>query len=72
MEEGGWFTKTARGNSRSGPWKDISKEIVSMKLDRVFTLVDGSRVRFWEDTWCGENPLCDTFLALFMLIEKKG
>ena len=43
-----------------------------MKLNCVFTLGDGRRVRFWEDTWCGENPLCDTFPSLFMLTETKG
>ena len=37
VEEGGWFTKTTRGNSGMGPWEDIDKEIVLMKLNCVFT-----------------------------------
>ena len=43
------------------PRKDISKEIVLMKLNYVFTLGNGSKVKFWEDIWCGENP----FVILF-------
>ena len=61
LEDGGWFTKTIRGNSGLGPWKEISKEIVLMKKNSMFTLGDGSRVRFWEDPWCGDQPLCDIF-----------
>ena len=59
LEEGGWFTKNTRRNYGLGPWKDINKEIVLMKLNCVFILGVGSRVRFWEDTWCREkSPLC--------------
>ena len=72
VEEGGWYTKTTRGNSELGPWKDISKEIGLMKLNCVFSIRDGSRVRFWEDTWCGEFPLCDIFPNLYMLAVTKG
>ena len=43
-----------------------------MKLSCVFALGDGSRVRFWEDTWCGENPLSDIFLALCSMKSQKG
>ena len=46
VEEGGWYTKTTRGNSGLGPWKDISKEIGLMKLNCVFASGDGSSVRF--------------------------
>ena len=51
MEDGGWFTKIFMRNSGLGPWKDISKEIVLMKLNCIFTLGDGIRVKFWEDPW---------------------
>ena len=46
LEDGGWFTKTTRGNSGLVPWKNISREIVSMKLNCVFAFGDGSRIRF--------------------------
>ena len=72
VEEGGWFPKTTRGNSGLSPWKDISKEIGLMKLNRVFAIGDESKVRLWEDTWCGESPLCDIFPNLYMLAGTKG
>ena len=72
VEEGGWYTKTTRGNFGLGPWKDINKEIGIMKLDYVFAIGDGSRVRFSEDAWCGESPLCDIFPNLYMLAVTKG
>ena len=49
MMEGGWFTKTTKGNSGLGPWKDINKAMDQMKLNCVFAIGDRSRVRFWED-----------------------
>ena len=72
VEEGGWYTKTTRGNSGLSPWKDISSEIGLMKLNCVFAIGDGSIVRLWEDTWCGESPLCDIFPNLYTLVVSKG
>ena len=72
VEERGWYTKTTRGNSRLGPWKDVRKEIGLMKLNYIFAIGNGSRVRFWEDTWCGESPLCDIFTNLYTLATSKG
>ena len=31
----------------------------------------GSRIRFWEDVWCGENSLKDTFPGLFSIASVK-
>ena len=38
----------------------------------MFLLEDGSSVNFWEDSGCGESPLCDIFPTLFLLAETKG
>ena len=43
-----------------------------MKLKREFLVGVGSRVRFWEDGWCGPNPLCNTFPLPFSLADSKG
>ena len=40
LEDGKWFTKTTRGNFGLGPWKNISREIVSMKINYVFVVGD--------------------------------
>ena len=43
-----------------------------MKQDCCFSLGDGRRIRFWEDVWCGENPLRVTFSSLYFLDDSKG
>ena len=67
MEDGEWFTKTIRGNAGLGPWKNISRETVPLKSNCVFAIRDGTRAKFWEDTWCEENSLGVTFPNLFLL-----
>ena len=32
---------------------------------------DGSKIRFWEDIWCGEVMLRDTFLDLYNIASAK-
>ena len=32
---------------------------------------NGRRVRFWEDTWCGQEPLCSSFPSLFAIAASK-
>jgi hypothetical protein len=31
----------------------------------------GSKISFWEDVWCGESPLKDTFPGLFSIVRFK-
>ena len=33
---------------------------------------DETRVRFLEDKWCDEAPLCETFLSLYIMTTSKG
>ena len=72
VDDGGWFTKTTRGNSGLASWKNTNSEIVLVKLNCVFSIRGCSRVRFWEDTWCGEHPLSVSFPNLFWLTNTKG
>ena len=55
-----------------GLWKSIAKEIEQLKKDCVFKLGDGRKIRFWEDTWCGRQPLCDAFRDLYSIAGSKG
>ena len=71
IEEGGWFTKEPRGSFRVGLWKDISNATKKLKLECYFDIRDGSRVKFWEDLWCGERPLRVMFPSLYALAESK-
>ena len=43
-----------------------------MRVNSDFLVGDDKRVRFWEDTWCGQNPLCITFPALYSIANSKG
>ena len=55
-----------------GLWKEISKDTLLVKSNCGFLVGEGSRVRFWEDTWCGSNPLCTIFPHLYSLAGSKG
>ena len=57
--------KASRGNVGIGLWKGISSVVVNLKQNCIFELREGNRIRFEEDTWCGELPLCVTFPTLY-------
>ena len=37
----------------------------------TFIIKDGSQVRFWKDTWLGNNPLWDQYPQLYNIVRKK-
>jgi hypothetical protein len=37
-----------------------------------FILKDGKQIRFWEDTWTGNQPLMLKFLSLYNIARKKS
>ena len=43
-----------------------------MKHDCKLVLGNGDRIRFWEDKWNGENPLCNLFATLYAITASKG
>ena len=38
----------------------------------MFLVGDGIRIKFWEDAWCGEDPLCEKFPGLHTLANSNG
>ena len=72
LKEGYWFTKTPRGNFWVGLLKAISKEADQLKQNCIFELGDGYRLRFWEDAWCGDNPLSAVLPGLYSLAGTTG
>ena len=70
-EEGGWFSKSPRGNASKGLWKGINFEAVNLKQNCIFEVREGNMIRFWEDTWCGELPLCVTFPTLYNIVGTR-
>ena len=72
MEDGGWFSNTPRGNYGAGLWKDICKEVIQIRQNCLIEVGNGRKVRFWEDVWCGEAPLCSSFPSLYEVTSSKG
>ncbi|WVZ53335.1 LOW QUALITY PROTEIN: hypothetical protein U9M48_004295 [Paspalum notatum var. saurae] len=48
---------------------DVKQEFLSLGS---FAIGDGTQVRFWEDTWCGNQPLKLQYPSLFNIVRKKG
>ena len=38
----------------------------------MFSLGDGRKIGFWEDSWCGSQPLCVAFPDLYSIVANKG
>ena len=70
-EDGGWFPSTSKGYHGVGLWKEISKESMLLRHHCSVKIGDGSKVRFWEDWWCGEAPLCSSFPSLYSMTSSK-
>ena len=43
-----------------------------MRHNCSFEVGNGRKVRFWEDVWCGEAPLCYSFPSLYDVASSKG
>ena len=43
-----------------------------MRQNCSFEVGNGRKVRFWEDVWCGEAPLCYSFPSLYDVASSKG
>ena len=71
-EDGGCFPSNPKGCHGVGLWKEICKEALFLRNHCSVKIGDGSKVRFWEDWWCGEAPLCSSFPSLYRLANSKG
>jgi hypothetical protein len=54
-----------------GLWKFICMGWRNFKRHFRFDHGVGSKISFWEDTWCGESSLKDTFPGLFSIARLK-
>ena len=52
-------------------WKTISSGWPIFSHYIQFQIGDGTRVKFWQDIWCGDNPLSTCFLDLFRISNDK-
>jgi hypothetical protein len=52
-------------------WKFICMGWSNLKRHFRFDTGVGSRISFWEDAWCGERSLKDTFPCLFSIARFR-
>ena len=73
VEEGEWYTWEGGEGFGVGLWKEIRKEGSWLSNYIVFFVDNGRRTRFWLDSWCGDEALCNSFPSLFALaVSKEG
>lgn len=50
-----WCTRSVNGPYSVGLWKSISQGWPSFSRHIQYDIGDGSRVKFWQDCWCGDT-----------------
>ena len=69
---GGWCSARVQVPHGVGLWKFIRAGWDSFSRHLAFKIGDGTRVKLWLDTWCGDQPLCDRFPDLFRLVRMPA
>jgi hypothetical protein len=69
--EGGWMSKSPTGPYGVGLWKHIRRGWSIFARFLSFEVGDGSRIRFWDDVWCGGDPLREAFPELYRIARVK-
>ena len=69
----GWMTKKANRTFGVGVWKEIMKEKDWCWENMAFTMGNGTKIRFWNDLWCGCTVLSQRFPHLYgMAVHRNG
>ena len=53
-------------------WKGLMRVKHEFFSRGAFVLGNGQQVRFWEDTWLGDEPLSQTYPSLFNIALHKN
>ena len=67
----GWCSKEACGPFGVDLWKEILKEFSWVKENWRFIVGNGTRIRFFLESWCGTASLRHSFPTLFNLAVNK-
>jgi hypothetical protein len=70
-QDGGWVSKEVSGSFGVGLWKHIRRGWDLFAQNVRFEVGIGSKIRFWHDTWCGNQPLQQAFPSLFSIARYK-
>ena len=68
---GGWCSRSFNGPYGVALWKSISQGWPSFSHHILYDIGDGSRVKFWQDHWCGETLLVVSYPNLFRFCRNK-
>jgi hypothetical protein len=52
-------------------WADLMATKKFIFRYGTFSIKDGSQIRFWEDSWLGNNPLCEQYPVLYSIVRRK-
>ena len=63
---GGWFSSSF-GPYGVSSWKNIRSGWPSLSRFIIYEIVDGSKVQFWLDQWCGTSSLADCYLEIYRI-----
>lgn len=53
-------------------WTDLLKVKYIYLQGKSVKIENGNLVRFWEDAWLSDSPLCTLVLVLYALCDQKG
>ena len=67
----GWCAKEVGGSFGVGVWKYTRREWEGFSKFVRYEVADGTKVWFWHDVWCGEQPLKFSFSELFTISLDK-
>jgi hypothetical protein len=67
----GWCSLDPPGSHSVGIWKNIRKGWSLFCSYTRLILGNGSRIRFWDDVWCGEMSLKEAFPVLYDIACAK-
>jgi hypothetical protein len=70
-QDGGWCTKEVSSSYGVGLWKHIHQGWNFFAKGIRFEVGIGLKIRFWQDIWCGDQPLKHAFPSLFSIARYK-
>jgi hypothetical protein len=68
---GGWHLGVISGSHGMGLWKFICMGWQNFRRFFKYDVGEGSKIRFWDDIWCGERALKEEYPGLFSITRLK-